>query len=294
MKIKNSFLILVFLFTIFFNSKTIQCNSSRLNLIMSELKSDYSNFINIEHLNLLDTNQVFTNRQNVVTKKPNDFVNIKEVIPDIIIELRYFGEHNFIGRQIDGYNSEICYLTKAAADSLAKVQSELRKFNLTLKIYDGYRPQRAVDDFVRWAKDLSDTLMKKEFYPTVDKINLFKDGYIADKSSHSRGSTVDLTIVPIPIPEQAKFNKNSELCECFLPINKRFNDNSIDMGSGFDCFNPISNTINNNLELNQRINRLLLKTLMEKYGFKNYPLEWWHFTLKNEPYPDTYFDFVIE
>ncbi len=226
--------------------------------------------------------------------KPYDFVNVKEVIPDIIIELRYFGEHNFIGRRIEGYNKPICYLTKAAADSLSKVQEELRKFNLTLKIYDGYRPQRAVNHFVEWAKDLSDTLMKKEFYPTVDKKNLFQDGYIADRSSHSRGSTVDLTIVPIPIPEQDRFNKYSELCECYLPLEKRFKDNSIDMGSGFDCFHPISHTINNSLELNQRINRLLLKTIMEKYGFKNYPLEWWHFTLINEPYPDTYFDFPIE
>ncbi len=226
--------------------------------------------------------------------KPEDFVNIKEVIPDVIVELRYFGNHNFIGKRINGYNAEICYITKAAADKLAKVQEELRKFNLTLKIYDAYRPQRAVNHFVEWAKDLSDTLMKKEFYPTIDKKNLFKDGYIADRSSHSRGSTVDLTIVPIPVPEQEFFSNDSQLCECFFPLNKRFKDNSIDMGSGFDCFHPISHTINNDLEVNQRINRLLLKTLMEKYGFKNYPLEWWHFTLINEPYPDTYFDFLIE
>lgn len=115
--------------------------------------------------------------------------------------------------------------------------------------------------------------MKKEFYPTIDKKDLIKDGYIAEKSSHSRGSTVDLTIVPIPVPEQDSFNIKSELCECFLPISRRFKDNSIDMGSGYGCFHPISHTINNNLELNQRINSLLLKTIMEKYGFKNYPLE---------------------
>jgi D-alanyl-D-alanine dipeptidase len=226
--------------------------------------------------------------------KPDDFINIKDVIPDVIVELRYFGNHNFIGQKIDGYTSEICYITKAAADSLSKVQDELKRFNLTLKIYDGYRPQRAVNHFVRWAKDFSDTLMKKEFYPTVDKKNLFQDGYIADKSSHSRGSTLDLTIVPVPIPDQPKFNRSINSCECFLPIDKRFKDNSIDMGSGFDCFHPISNTVNHQLELHQRINRLLLKTLMEKYGFKNYPLEWWHYTLINEPYPNTYFDFVIE
>lgn len=229
-----------------------------------------------------------------IQTKPDDFVNIKEVIPDVIVELRYFGNHNFIGKRINGYNAEICYLTKTATDSLAKVQEELKKFNLTIKIYDAYRPQRAVNHFVEWAKDLSDTLMKKEFYPTVDKKNLFKDGYIAERSSHSRGSTVDLTIVPIPIPEQENFTNTKILCECYLPLGKRFKDNSIDMGSGFDCFHPISHTINNDLELNQRINRLLLKTLMEKYGFKNYPFEWWHYTLKNEPYPDTYFDFVIE
>lgn len=231
--------------------------------------------------------------QKLIQTKPPDFVNIKEIIPDIIVELRYFGEHNFLGKKVDGYNSEICYLTKAAAESLAKVQAELRNFNFTLKVYDCYRPQRAVDHFIRWSMDLSDTITKKEFYPTIDKKNLFKDGYIADKSSHSRGSTVDLTIVPLPIPEQEKFNKNYQ-CECFFSIDKRFKDNSIDMGSGFDCFHPISHTINNNLEVNQRINRFLLKTLMEKYGFKNYPLEWWHYTLKDEPYPDTYFDFIIE
>jgi D-alanyl-D-alanine dipeptidase len=232
--------------------------------------------------------------QTIVNHKPEDFVDVKSVIPDIILELRYFSNHNFIGKRVDGYNAEICYLTKAAAESLAKVQEELKKFNLSLKLYDCYRPHRAVQHFIRWANDLSDTLMKKEFYPSVDKRNLFKDGYIADRSSHSRGSTVDLTIVPIPIPEQDKYDHNAKLYESFLPYERRFRDNSIDMGSGFDCFDTISHTANNQLELNQRINRLLLKTIMEKYGFRNYPLEWWHFTLINEPYKDIYFDFPIE
>jgi D-alanyl-D-alanine dipeptidase len=224
---------------------------------------------------------------------PAGFVEIREVIPDIILDLRYTTSHNFLGVPVEGYNAEKCYITKAAADSLAKVQTELRNFSLSLKIYDAYRPQRAVDHFVRWAKDLSDTLTKKEFYPAVDKGRLFVDGYIAEKSGHSRGSTVDLTIVPIPLPQQPGFDVTDQ-CKCFESVDKRFKDNSIDMGTGFDCFNELSHTKNILLSPQQRANRLLLYSLMEKYGFKNLSEEWWHFTLKNEPYPNTYFDFLIE
>jgi zinc D-Ala-D-Ala dipeptidase len=224
---------------------------------------------------------------------PEGFVEIREIIPDVSLDLRYLTNHNFLGVPVDGYRTEKCYITKAAADSLAKVQEELRKFNLSLKIYDAYRPQQAVDNFVRWAKDLSDTLTKKEFYPTVDKSRLFVDGYIAEKSGHSRGSTVDLTIVPIPLPYQPEFDINNQ-CECFESTDKRFKDNSIDMGTGFDCFHSLSHTENINLTPQQRANRLLLKSLMNKYGFKNLAEEWWHFTLRNEPYPSTYFDFIIE
>lgn len=242
---------------------------------------------NIIFLTLLLTIHLYS--QNI----PKGFVEIRQVIPDIVLDLRYHTNHNFVGVPIDGYQSDKCYITKAAADSLAKVQSELRKFNLSLKIYDAYRPQRAVDHFVRWAKDLSDTLTKLEFYPTADKNKLFIDGYIAEKSGHSRGSTVDLTIVPIPLPEQPQFNVNDQ-CECYKPVEERFKDNSLDMGTGFDCFSELSHTENPNLTPQQRANRLLLKLLMEKYGFKNLAEEWWHYTLRNEPYPSIYFDFVIE
>lgn len=224
---------------------------------------------------------------------PEGFVEIRQIIPDIALDLRYYTNHNFLATPVDGYQSEKCYITKAAADSLAKVQAELKKFNLSLKIYDAYRPQRAVDHFVRWAKELADTLTKKEFYPTVDKSRLFVDGFIAEKSGHSRGSTVDLTIVPIPIPSQPEFDVNNQ-CECYKPLDQRFKDNSLDMGTGFDCFSELSHTENPNLTPQQRANRLLLKSLMEKYGFKNLAEEWWHFTLRNEPYPSTYFDFIIE
>lgn len=224
---------------------------------------------------------------------PDGFVEIRDVIPDIILDLRYLTNHNFLGVPVDGYLSEKCYITKAAADSLKKVQKELLRFGFSLKVYDAYRPQKAVDHFVRWAKDLSDTITKKEFYPSLNKSRLFIDGYIAQKSSHSRGSTIDLTIVPLPITSQPKFDFQNQ-CECFKPIDERFKDNSIDMGTGFDCFHELSHTENQNLTEQQRANRLLLVSLMEKYGFKNLPEEWWHFTLKNEPFPNTYFNFDIK
>ncbi|OGW37193.1 MAG: D-alanyl-D-alanine dipeptidase [Nitrospirae bacterium RBG_13_39_12] len=226
-------------------------------------------------------------------KMPAGFVDVKEVIPTIILDIRYFGAHNFAGERIDGYKTYKCILTKKAAESLAKVQNELNEFSLSLKVYDCYRPRQAVNHFVRWAEDLHDEKTKKEFYPAVDKKYLFRDGYISDKSSHSRGSTVDLTIVPVPVTEQEIYVPGQILHECYLPVEKRFKDNSIDMGTGFDCFHELSHTVSRKIDLQQRINRLLLKTLMEKHGFENYSREWWHFTLKNEPFPDTYFDFAI-
>ncbi|MCJ7554595.1 MAG: M15 family metallopeptidase [Ignavibacteriaceae bacterium] len=223
---------------------------------------------------------------------PNEFVEITNVIPDIILDLRYSTNHNFLGVPVDGYETDKCLMTKEAAEALLKVQEELKKFSLSLKIYDAFRPQRAVDHFVRWAKDLNDTLTKKEFYPTVNKDRLFIDGYIAEKSGHSRGSTVDLTIVSIPPPFQPKFDIEKQ-CKCYESAEKRFKDNSIDMGTGFDCFHPLSHTENKELSAQQRANRMLLRTLMEKYGFRNLAEEWWHFTLRNEPFPNTYFDFEI-
>lgn len=227
-------------------------------------------------------------------KLPASFVNVKEIIPSIMLDLRYYSEHNFVGKRINGYQAEKCILTREAAEALKKVQGELLPFNFSLKIYDAYRPQRAVNHFVEWAKNLADTSMKREFYPTVEKKHLFRDGYIASKSSHSRGSTVDLTIVSLPLKSQEKYAKGDRLCECTKPANQRFGDNSLDMGTGYDCFDTRSWTADSRLNENQRANRLLLKTLMEKHGFKNYNKEWWHFTLRDEPFPETYFDFVIE
>ena len=227
-------------------------------------------------------------------ERPEGFVDIQEVIPDVELDIRYYGDHNFVGVRIDGYNAPKCILTREAAAALANVQKDLSKFSLGIKIYDCYRPQRAVNHFVRWAREISDKKTMKEFYPTVDKRNLFRDGYIDAKSGHSRGSTVDLTIVRRPVPKQARYIAGQKLAACYLPAQKRYGDSSVDMGTGFDCFHELSHTENAGVGYQQRLNRLLLKTLMEKHGFRNYDKEWWHYTLNNEPFSNTYFDFPVE
>ena len=226
--------------------------------------------------------------------RPRDIVDLHEVAPDIAHDIRYFGEHNFIGRRIRGYHAPKCLLTQRAATALAAVQQELAAHGYGLKVYDCYRPQRAVDDFVAWARDLDDQAMKPEFYPRVDKRDLFRDGYIAARSGHSRGSTVDLTIVPMPTPEQPRFDANAPLQSCERFQTKRYADNSIDMATGYDCFSPLSGIGNPEVNLRARANRQLLKVLMEQNGFSNLPGEWWHYTLRDEPYPDTWFNFLIE
>ncbi len=167
---------------------------------------------------------------------PESFVNVKGVTPSIQLDIRYYGSHNFVGERIDGYNAPKCLLTREAAAALAKVQKELEASSLSLKVYDCYRPQRAVNHFVRWAKDIKDIKTKEEFYPTMEKLDLLRGVYIDTRSGHSRGSAVDITIVPIPVPAQAMYMPGEKLYACYLPVEKRFKDNSIDMGTGFDCF----------------------------------------------------------
>jgi zinc D-Ala-D-Ala dipeptidase len=225
---------------------------------------------------------------------PDEFTEIRAVLPDVLMDIRYYTPHNFVGARVEGYKAPKCYLTRQAAQALARVQGELVVSGLTLKIYDCYRPQKAVSHFVRWAADIGDTQTKAEFYPKVDKKNLFKDGYIAEKSGHSRGSTIDLTIVAIPAAPQEKYMPHTNLRACYLPREQRFRDNGIDMGTGFDCFDEKAHTLNKTIGPSPRLHRALLKSLMEKHGFVNYDKEWWHYTLKGEPFPDTYFDFDIE
>ncbi|MBV1717359.1 MAG: M15 family metallopeptidase [Desulfarculus sp.] len=225
--------------------------------------------------------------------RPADIIDAAQVAPGLVVEARYFGEHNFLGRPVKGYQAPLCLLTRRAALALAKVQAELKPLGLGLKVYDCYRPRRAVADFVAWAKALDDRATQAEFYSTVDKKDLFAKGYIAERSSHSRGSTVDLTIIPLPAPAQETYQPGNNLRPCYLPAARRFGDNGLDMGTGFDCFHPLSHTANPAVGAQQRANRLLLLSLMTRQGFKNYDLEWWHYTLEGEPYPDTYFDFPV-
>jgi len=201
---------------------------------------------------------------------PDGFVYAKSVIPDLDVELRYFSENNFVGDTIDGYKANRLIITKNTAEKLKLVQEELQKQNLCLKVYDGYRPQRAVNHFIRWAKDLNDTIKKQQFYPEVNKKNLFKAGYIASRSGHSRGSTIDLTIT------------NGETGE------------PLDMGSPYDFFGEVSWVAHEALTDEQKKNRQLLQTVMLKHNFRNYAKEWWHFTLRWEPFPKTFFDFEVE
>ncbi|WP_420032536.1 M15 family metallopeptidase [Streptomyces sp. cg28] len=226
-------------------------------------------------------------------KAPKEFVALADVDPTIIQEIRYFTGHNFVGEPVDGYKKPMCILTRPAAEALHKAQTGLLKRGYSLKVYDCYRPQRAVDHFVRWAKDLDDQKMKAEFYPQVDKTRLFADGYIAEKSGHSRGSTVDLTVVRLPALPTRPYRPGDPLKACYGPQKERFPDNSVDMGTGFDCFDTLAHTDDPRVQGVQRTHRDLLRDALSGQGFVNLPEEWWHFTYKPELFPDTYFDFPI-
>jgi len=226
-------------------------------------------------------------------KAPAEFVALSDVDPTILQEMRYFTPHNFVGVRIDGYEQPLCILTRPAAEALHKAQVTLRAQGYSLKVYDCYRPQRAVDHFVAWAEDLDDEAMKAEFYPDVDKSRLFLDGYIAAKSGHSRGSTTDLTIVKLPAAPTRPYRPGETLVPCYAPQAQRFPDNSVDMGTGFDCFDTLSHTLDPRIQGEQLKNRLLLKNTLEDLGFVNLAEEWWHYTYKPELFPDTYFDFPV-
>ena len=204
---------------------------------------------------------------------PNDssgFVVLSDVVPDIIQEIRYYSTYNFVGDGINGYEEPCALMTKEAAAALKRVADYLRPKGYLLKVYDAYRPQMAVDNFMAWAKDVNDTRMKKYFYPELDKAVLFPQGYIAEKSGHSRGSTLDLTLFDMSTGKE------------------------VDMGGTFDYFGERSHPdYKGDLTARQLANRKILRDAMLRCGFKPLDTEWWHFTLKNEPYPDTYFTFPV-
>ena len=216
-------------------------------------------------------------------------VPLTDVVPDAILEIRYYGAYNFVGKRIDGYEQPTALLTRRAADSLRAVSDDVKQMGYRLKIYDAYRPQQAVDHFVRWSKNTRDTLTKQYFYPDLPKNVLFRQGYIAGKSGHTRGSTVDLTLVDIQTGED------------------------VDMGGTFDwfgpeshpdfCGNPVTGQYTGNnrkspkgrtITAKQFANRMILRNAMLRHGFKPLSSEWWHFTLKDEPYPTTYFNIPVK
>lgn len=225
---------------------------------------------------------------------PSGFVYLKDVDPSIVQDIRYAGDHNFVGRPIKGYQAPTCILTKQAAEALKNVQTQLRKKKMSLKVYDCYRPQMASDDFYAWSQKSDQAQMKKEFYPEVDKDQLFKMGYVAKRSQHSSGSTMDVTIVPIPTPKQPTYTAGQSLVACFAPYNQRFKDNSIDMGTGYDCLDFRADTWYKRISQRAQANRTVLRSLMVKNGFKPYSKEWWHFTLNDQPYSGQIFNFPVK
>lgn len=216
-----------------------------------------------------------------VTAQENDrsgFVLISDVVPDAVMDIRYYTAYNFTGDSVPGYEEPVALMTRQAADSLKAVSEELRKKGYRIKVFDAYRPQCAVDFFMKWAQKPTDVRMKKDFYPEISKSMIIPQGYVARKSGHTRGSTIDLTLVDLKSGEE------------------------IDMGSTFDYFGSISHAnilpgqkagTHKPINKNQYQNRMILRNAMEHHGFKAYNGEWWHFTLRNEPFPHTYFTFPV-
>jgi D-alanyl-D-alanine dipeptidase len=205
----------------------------------------------------------------IMIVRPDDFIDISAEIPGIITDVKYYTGENFVGERIDGYEAPIILLTEKAAKALGKVQKQLMKEGFGLKVFDGYRPKRAVEHFIRWGNQAENGKTKAAFYPDKTRKEIFEGGFIATESSHTRGSTVDLTVVHLGSGKE------------------------VDMGGAFDYFSEISYSDYDHLTIEQSKNRVQLRYLMRSEGFEPMQQEWWHFTLSNEPYPETYFDFSI-
>lgn len=204
---------------------------------------------------------------------PIGFVHLKYIDPSIIQDIRYYSTNNFVGDPLPGYKKPTCILTRETAFALAKIQQTLNRYHLGLKVFDCYRPQRAVNEFISWSKDPNDERQKSDYYPRVNKSDLFRLNYIAAKSGHSRGSTVDLTIV--------SFHKGKEPHE-------------LNMGTHFDYLDPASHPSSMEVSGHAYHNRMKLSEMMVEAGFVPLSTEWWHFTLVKEPHPNDYFDFIVE
>jgi D-alanyl-D-alanine dipeptidase len=223
---------------------------------------------------------------------PKGFVYLRDIDPTIVQDIRYAGSHNFVGRPIRGYLAAECILSEPAAKALEAAQRKLAEKKLSLVVWDCYRPKRAVNDFLQWSKDPTHSEMKAEFYPRADKGKLFALGYLARRSAHSRGSTVDLGIVPTAF-SSAPPNPSQSLKACTSPKGERFEDGTIDFGTGYDCLDVLANTSNARAGGTALRNRQTLKFYMQGAGFRPYAREWWHFELINEPFHRGGFDFEV-
>lgn len=232
---------------------------------------------------------------------PDGFSRLADVAPGIAQEMRYTTPYNFVGAPIDGYRAPVCILATVAAEALARVADDLAADGLGLKVYDCYRPQTAVNHFVRWARGADDT-MKPAFYPTEPRGQLFRRGYIASQSGHSRGATVDLTLVRLPVenslvsPSDYPDPADGPLPRCDRPLGGeegRFPEGDLDMGTGWDCLGPRAATASTAVSREAQANRRRLVRAMARHGFRNYPQEWWHFTYRPEPFR-THYDFPVE
>lgn len=222
---------------------------------------------------------------------PSEFTYLSFADPTIIHSPRYSGSQNFLGRKVPGYDADEIVCTKKAALALKLAHDTFKGLGYRLVVYDGYRPQRAVDAFMAWSKDVTDQSAKSLYYPTIDKRDVFKLGYVAEKSGHSRGSTFDLTLIPIDqdihdLRVTKRHLKNGEE----IPF---LDDGTLDMGSSFDLFHEVSHHGTNLISKEQTRRRELLRRVMKESGFKDYHEEWWHYTLENEPFTMIYFDFLV-
>jgi len=224
---------------------------------------------------------------------PKGFTYLRDIDTTIVQDIRYYGRHNFLGRKVEGYESRLCILTRAAAIALHNVQDYLLQRKLSLVIYDCYRPMRAVEDITTWVRAPGDSALKREFYPTFDKSQLFSQQFLNRHLSHTRGSSVDVAIVPIPILPIRPFRAGDALKACHGAYGARRRDNALDFGSGFDCFHERSQTDNRGISEAAKKNRKLLLDAMKQEGFVNDSQVWWHFRLQKETYPKTSFDFPI-
>ena len=226
---------------------------------------------------------------------PQGFVYLHEVDPSILVQMRYLSDQNFIGKPLNGYKKPVVILTREAAEALAKLQQDVKKDGYTVVVYDAFRPQKTVDQFVAWGDDINDNKMKALYYPRVAKHDVFRLQYVAEKSTHTRGSTVDLSL--LPAGQTLKDIKD------ITPVKRTLadgfevfflDDGTLDMGTSFDLFDEASHPASQLVAQNYQKNRQYLQDKMQQYGFEGVETEWWHFTFKNEPFPDTYFDFDIE